>query len=87
MKMLDNVDEDVPNGWDEHFCFNIVDFTPGTEIIVNKSGKKERGIVVNSDQNMITILYKNARNELNTVGINSVVFLQDGTRNWLSKPI
>ncbi len=43
---LEKIDDEIPNGWDEHFCFNIVDFTPGSALIVNKNGARERGIVV-----------------------------------------
>jgi len=81
---LESFEEEVPNGWDEHFCFNIADFTPGSAIIVNRRGSRERGVVTSADEKSLTITYRNARNELLTVGINSIGLLQDWERNWLN---
>lgn len=84
---LEKMEDEIPNGWDEHFCFNIIDFTTGSAIIVNKDGKRERGIVVDADYKRFFISYKNVRGGTSTVHINGVVLLQDGSRDWLSKPL
>lgn len=84
---LEKMEEEIPNGWDEYFCFNIVDFTPGSAIIVSKGRKRERGIVVGADFKKFIVSYRNAAGDINSVNINSIVLLQDGSREWLSKPL
>jgi hypothetical protein len=84
---LEKMEEEIPNGWDEHFCFNIIDFTPGSAIIVKKGKSKERGVVVSTDNKKFIISYRNANGDINSVNINSIVLLQDGSREWLSKPL
>jgi len=84
---LEKMEDEIPNGWDEHFCFNIVDFTSGSAIIVNKGGKRERGIVVDADFKKFYILYKNSKGLTSSVHINAIVLLQDGARDWLSRPL
>lgn len=85
--VLEKMEEEIPNGWDEHFCFNIVDFTPGSAIIATRSGVRERGIVIGADYKKFTVSYKNAENKTVTTSINSIVLLQDGNREWLTKPL
>lgn len=84
---LEKMEDEIPNGWDENFCFNIVDFTAGSAIIANRNGKRERGIVVGTDSKRFLISYRNAEGGTATVHINSIVLLQDGSREWLSRPL
>ncbi len=85
--VLEKMEEEIPNGWDEHFCFNIVDFTPGSAVIVTRGGSRERGVVTGADYKKFTVSYVNAENKTLTTSINSVVLLQDGVREWLSRPL
>lgn len=84
---LEKMEDDIPNGWDENFCFNIVDFTTGSAVIVTKNGAREKGIVVSADYKKFNVSYRNDVGTTSTVHINSVVLLQDGSKEWLSKPL
>jgi hypothetical protein len=71
----DRFEEELPNGWDEHFCFNIVDFTPGSQVMALHLGRRESGIVVSTDQNYLSVTYRCKDGTRRTVNINSVVYL------------
>ncbi len=75
MDSQDRWEDELPNGWDEHFCFNIVDFTPGSRMAAQVYGKREWGNVVSSDQNYLTVTYRADSGARKTVGINSIVYL------------
>lgn len=84
---LEKIEDEVPNGWDEYFCFNIADFTVGSAIIVVKNGTRERGIVQYADYKKFAVSYKDAAGQTKTTNINNIVLLQDGVRDWLSRPL
>lgn len=84
---LEKIEEEIPNGWDEYFCFNIVDFTLGSAIIVRKQGGREKGIVTDVDYKQFAITYRKTDGKTSVANINSVVLLQDGTREWLAAPL
>jgi hypothetical protein len=84
---LEKIEEEIPNGWDEYFCFNIVDFTPGSAIIVRKQGGREKGIVTEVDYKQFAISYRKTDGKTSVVNINSIVLLQDGSREWLTNPL
>jgi hypothetical protein len=78
-------EDDVPNGWDEHFCFNISEFTPGSAIVVMRNRKRERGVVIGSDSKTLIIEYRNPLGSTSKTHINSISFLGDSTKEWLRR--
>lgn len=84
---LEKLEEEVPNGWDEHFCFNIADFTVGSALIVKRGRQRERGVVVETDHKRLQISYRNSEGDIRSVNINSILLLQDWSRDWLSRPL
>lgn len=78
-------EDDVPNGWDEHFCFNIAEFTTGSAIVVVRGRKRERGIVVSADTKNLLIEYRDAHGSIYKTHINSISYLGDATRGFLER--
>lgn len=88
IKMFTNEESEIsqplPQGWDVHQCFNIVDFVPGSSIYVNRYGSsKIKGVVLSADDRSLFIKYKTADGSVSSTHINNIGYLGDYVLNWL----
>ena len=75
-------------GFDEYFCFNIMDFKVGDAIEYQLGGggsksPRVRGVVSRVSKKDLRIYFRAVDGSQSSVRINDVVFLSENIRGWL----